>query len=391
MGVHKVLPFFGVVVLFFLVGVLGDTAKRVAGAWLQKNSSEQRLSHLLSVPQTPDITIQYSTSQSRLRSYIQREAPQVAKVSKTSCLPSPLLEFPSVQSQTTLIKFNPLIVDTVTRFMDQIWAIDDKTGEKTLIYSALDPNGPAPSAETQAGLVGTVRCVDCLVGNKALHDTFCKAFVKFLEAGPRPTPREDRCYKLGALLPEDSTEPRYVWVEVELLKMETTDGKKLDVHTCYPILPLLPDGIDKRTLMPVDKIRIWRDEKAGFDFVNTLFLWYRDNFLMDGSVQNKYVDKLLEGRRKRYWRGPLLVLSGLVTKTARQFHFMLDVTPSDVQRAGQYFATNGPFADKLPATPLRGLLKDCWSTYGLRGSPTQGPITNGRVTVVPPDFDLNSL
>ncbi|CAG8971994.1 hypothetical protein HYALB_00008279 [Hymenoscyphus albidus] len=296
--------------------------------------------------------------------------------------------------------------------MDQIWVIDDKTGEKTLIYSALDPNGPAPSGETQAGLVGTVRCVvcnkdailhcslckctswcskDCLVGNKALHDTFCKAFVKFLEAGPRPTPREDRCYKLGALLPEDSTEPRYVWVEVELLKMDTTDGKKIDVHTVYPILPLLPDGIDKRTLMPVDKIRIWRDEKAGFDFGNTLFLWYRDNFLMDGSVQNKYVDKLLEGWRKRYWRGPLLVLSGLVTKTARQFHFMLDVTPSDVQRAGQYFAINGPFADELPATPLRELLKDCWSTYGLRGSPTQGPVTNGRVTVVPPDFDVNSL
>lgn len=113
---------------------------------------------------------------------------------------------------------------------------------------------------------------------------------------------------------------------------------------------MLHDGVDKK-IIAVDYTRIWRDKQAGFNFDPTINLWYCDEFMTDGSKQNRYIDNLLDGKRKRYWRGPLLVISGLATKSFLQSQFVLDVIPNDVLRGGQYFATTGHFADEPPEVP----------------------------------------
>lgn len=199
-------------------------------------------------------------------------------------------------------------------------------------------NEDAPIKYTRCN--STTYCTSkCLEMDKVNHDTLCQAFSDFTTQNPRPANHGLICYKLGAILLEDSPSVKFVWLKCEL-KIKKKNGKNVATHHLdprYALTPPPPNSISGFT--PMDLLTLFQDEKRGIQYDHTTSLWWRDEFMLDGSKQNKYVDNLLQGKRKRCWTGPLLVTSGLATKVSLH-QFSLDVTPLDVHRAGQYAMNN---------------------------------------------------
>ncbi|CAG8953992.1 hypothetical protein HYFRA_00009091 [Hymenoscyphus fraxineus] len=182
----------------------------------------------------------------------------------------------------------------------------------------------------------TVYCsTRCLDEDKGNHDTLCQAFTEFTTQNPRPANHGLNTYKLGALLPENSAGVEFVWVTCEL-RMKKKDGKNIATHHVDPRQHIGLPPSPSHEYVILDMETTFRDSKRGIDYDHTTSVWWRDEFMMDGSKKNQYLANLPRGEKNNTsWKGPILVTSGYATEISPD-QFSLDVTPVDILRAEEH-------------------------------------------------------
>ncbi|CAG8979091.1 hypothetical protein HYALB_00000221 [Hymenoscyphus albidus] len=177
-----------------------------------------------------------------------------------------------------------------------------------------EPNGKS-SEEASKGMKCplckcTVNCsTRCLDKDKANHDTLCQAFTEFTTQHPRPANHGLNTYKLGALLPENSAGVEFVWVKCELRmkKDGKKDGKNVATHHGDPRQHIGLPPSPSYDYVTLDMETTFRDSKRGIDYDHTTTLWWRDEFMIDGSKKINTWQISLEERRTihrgkaRFW------------------------------------------------------------------------------------------
>jgi hypothetical protein len=128
----------------------------------------------------------------------------------------------------------------------------------------------------------------CQAKDEPLHKILCGTFKDF---HTRPGPDFYR----GIYFPEDGGDPHFVWIE--------TEGYPFEKHlTKNATEQFLREGF-WHTLDFDD------DKRLGRTFDHQLSIYYRNNFLLDGSCVNLCLIPFLGHMHANRWRGPFLATS----------------------------------------------------------------------------------
>jgi hypothetical protein len=131
----------------------------------------------------------------------------------------------------------------------------------------------------------------CQKNDWSTHKLFCAAYASF-SLSSRPSSQHLR----ACFFPADSDRPEMVWVPWKLHKDE-------DGQYCLPEFdPTL--GLDRSLV-------IRRNATLNRNLSNTLNVYHRDAFLIDGSASNKSILALLATKPEQQhdWRGPIVAIS----------------------------------------------------------------------------------
>ncbi|KAG7007792.1 hypothetical protein G7Y79_00008g024300 [Physcia stellaris] len=173
----------------------------------------------------------------------------------------------------------------------------------------------------------------CQETDWSTHKLLCKAFGT---KGDRPSSD----HYLAILLPEQSQRPRLVWV-----KHEYIPGDEIDPSWYKPdILELLSEI---RPADCEDRRIIHRNELRDFSMNDTVWVYFRDSALTDGSSSSQSLIEITKDQHRHEWRGPIVVIrsEGITLDPLG----CKDVTLADLRCAADYFIAYG--ADERGTDP----------------------------------------
>jgi hypothetical protein len=107
--------------------------------------------------------------------------------------------------------------------------------------------------------------------------------------------------------------------------------------------------------------------KADYDLDHNITLFYRSEFPTYGSKPNKYLWNGLEGKRKRAWRDPILLVADIGTESEEDTMLFHDVVPSDIQIAKDYLDHYGEYAGECSNDLFNRMLGVAYFQDKLRG------------------------
>ncbi|RDW84161.1 zinc finger MYND domain-containing protein [Aspergillus mulundensis] len=171
----------------------------------------------------------------------------------------------------------------------------------------------------------------CQKNDYRAHKLLCQ---QFANQSPRPSAQHVR----GIFFPVNAEKPEVVWIPCALVR-------RPDEEPCQELdpMPFLHDipGWDRIQVNHVRRRQLgvglasYHPEPAGY----CVALFYRDNFLSDGSVPNKSFQASLatSGARNSSYRGPLLAVRQLPPKDLEQDDLWRDVMLSDFRHIIDHF------------------------------------------------------
>lgn len=223
--------------------------------------------------------------------------------------------------------------------------------------------------------LSTIACVECktsrycsttcLSKDRPIHRLFCSQFATFVATTPRPASKaicrdtaldgeEGIIYRRGLLFPVDSKDPQYVWVRCKQT-FHTSDGRISEEADLGEFLGSRLDKIETKT-------------NRGVEMDHTVAVWYRDEYLVDGSKPNKCI-AALSSVYKRDWRGPVVAMSnvGDENHSEDRLGYYQDIDPEDGRVAQLIFVTCGPSLDQNLADQFERMMPTSKSPETVKG------------------------
>ncbi|KAH6715790.1 hypothetical protein BKA61DRAFT_719826 [Leptodontidium sp. MPI-SDFR-AT-0119] len=139
---------------------------------------------------------------------------------------------------------------------------------------------------------------DCYTFDSNTHTILCNAYSTFTSKNPRPL----TFHKLSLLLPSSAANPEFIWLKT-CLHAGNWESAILEDH-------LGPDHPESRTFSITRELSAAHpDEKRYKNLNRTLFLECRADFEDDGSMRNWCVEKLIDEKLAKQWKGPMVISS----------------------------------------------------------------------------------
>ncbi|KAF2133075.1 hypothetical protein P153DRAFT_284244, partial [Dothidotthia symphoricarpi CBS 119687] len=237
-----------------------------------------------------------------------------------------------------------------------------------------------PGATRCSGCQSSLYCSkECQKKGWPMHRFLCKTLKDFQD---RPVPSgSHEIYSRAIYFHPNETSPRFIWLKNERISY--------DGYTITYVRPrlgaLIANNEDEKksdAYVTPGSASFAHNHALDRGLTHTVFLRYRDTFLVDGSQPNKAINKVcdLDSRYAHEWRGPIVAygteLLGGMSIDPKQ---TVDLAPSDLRTIVHFlnvFNCQGSMADGMQEMrPIAGVRINCGGDVEHGGRLKYEPVT----------------
>jgi hypothetical protein len=194
--------------------------------------------------------------------------------------------------------------------------------------------------------------IGCQKQREPMHDIVCRQLTEFLATTERPAGNPEIEFKLAAIFTSSPPNLRFVW-------LECGQGS----HPGDEAIPKPQGFLDGSCTY----IKLEVDERTGVKLSHHVKIWRGDTFSDNPIATEPEIDELLQGKKKRRWRGPVLITrsSEADLETSRYN----DVLPEDIQLVVDYYLAQGGHMESPILTPIENpgtFMNDKELSHGVR-------------------------
>ena len=217
-----------------------------------------------------------------------------------------------------------------------------------------------PDADFCEGCKSTRYCSkECQQTDWPTHKLLCADFSSF-DPSSRPSTEHFR----AILFPVDEEKPKFIWLDCNLFTDENIDSGRYHI-------PEIRTFLGPYTSPRHAAIHYNLSLNRGLS--DTIHIFHRDGFLVDGSKPNKSILSITTttAGQKHDWRGPIIAFGKLGLGTDQRFCKDLDM--NDFRHIADYFLSYKteptPTPQQYPSTTIKGVMINCIGDQKMFGKP----------------------
>ena len=158
--------------------------------------------------------------------------------------------------------------------------------------------------------------------------------MNFIDRNPKPQDNEENSFKLGLHFPVNSKQPKFLWLanKIEVYKNDDVTVYKEKLNKDFL-------GYGRGSLSFSEA------HNPPFKLNHCIWLWFRPEFLFDGSEENQCLKEMLQRYQHHDWRGPFLVVASPLGDGSSPDKYQ-DIALADARVVVQHFKNYGNMTSK---------------------------------------------